>query len=476
MASGQDLTFKLGIDKREFTAGTAAAKKELSSLDGSQLSGLRKGLAEAKTELSAMGNTAKLVGGAVAAGTAAVGAATAGVVSVLSNLYSAHVKNQKITDDLDISLRRIGTTYAENKKHIEGFINSFRGVDDDEIKASLAGLVKSGYDLETAYRQIPLVLDIAARHFDGDILQATDLLTSVFNGNVRGMKALRLGFVETGDKVKDVANAMGALADSSKGAHELMLKHDPAKLLATTWGNLKDDLAEKVFPTIVKEIEKLQKSLDSVNIERLADGLTKLAELAGSVFTGLNKVYALFERRVAIEKEERGKKLQEEGLKEGNLKKVMEGLGIQKEAKEEFDLTTETLFPGRSKGAAKKSPAAQASVAVAAPSLAASPAVNQMQANQNAEDAKKAAEAAAKVQQAHQKKLDDAHARNRDFARGAMRGRPGASAFGNGAPAPKRPAPVAPGSTRMSDLDYTNNVVLKVYGLSPSHRVARSAV
>lgn len=255
-----EIVAKLRADNREFKAGVSECSEELRKLDGQKLSGVQ-GELDGVGRIASAG-AAAMAGLKVAAAAAAV--AVAGGVAGTRLLNDVYQANQKILDDLDLALKQHGTTYEQQAPKIERFAEIMQratNVDDDDIRATLATLVRGGYDLADAYKQVPLVMDVAAMFFNGSLQQAAETVTQIYQGRTRQLKSLGVDFRAGVDEVESVKNALDALSEASVGAWEKMQDRNPAAAISTWWGAIKDMAADNFIPAFNEQIHAMTNSL-----------------------------------------------------------------------------------------------------------------------------------------------------------------------------------------------------------------------
>jgi hypothetical protein len=271
-------TLHLIADKSKFSAAVASAVEDLGRLDRKRLSGIQGQIDGLGKSLSGIKS---LVGGLFAIDVGRLGvSAFRAVAHGLRSIVNAGRASQQAMDDLRISLQAQNISWEQAKAGVETFVAAFtkaKSVKDDDIINAIATLVKGGRDLNESYRQMPFVLDIAARgHMK--IVEAAELLNRVQHGQFRALKQFGIDFQATGNMAQDVVRGTQLLFEQVQGAHELALKTDPLKVFVAEWENLKSTVGGKVLPIINQNLETLGnmlKGLDPAQINKWAESAVK---------------------------------------------------------------------------------------------------------------------------------------------------------------------------------------------------------
>lgn len=266
MAVDAKATMRLEADPSGFKAAMLDAQKSLKSLDAAAEKTAK------ATETIGKVNVAAAWAGGIVVAHQAVGF----LVDKAKEFYRGGVEIKQVWDDLGNSLKAQGVALDPLRAGIADMAEKLgmaAGIDDEKIVALLGSLTNAGYNVTDAFKQIPLALDVAAR-FKMSEAEAAALIGNIYQGRLKGLKALQVDYKKTGDVAKDARNAMDALDKASAGAREAALARDPMLALEAAWGNLKDPKALGFLNGATKSIKYLTdllNGLDPTSAEIWAD-------------------------------------------------------------------------------------------------------------------------------------------------------------------------------------------------------------
>jgi len=147
-------------------------------------------------------------------------------------------------------------------------------VGDEEFAETLNRLISLTDDVNRSFAAMPLVADVAAKFFKGDLAPAADLVGRALTGNVRQLRQL-------GINTKDAEEGLRILAERSKGAAQNELSTLDGKVaalkndlgdLAEAGGNALIKLGSRAIEAVVPFVT-MRKAIQS-----LTEGLERLAE------------------------------------------------------------------------------------------------------------------------------------------------------------------------------------------------------
>jgi hypothetical protein len=207
------------------------------------------GLRNAKKKFGGFGKSLKglLGGAAVAAGFAAVtGAVTASVKAA-----AADAKSQKI---LALQLKNSTKATKAQVAAVEDYLGKLSmqvGIQDDELRPSFANLVRQVPDVNKAQKLFSLALDASASSGKplGTVINA---LGKYYNGN-------KTALIRLFPELKKSSDAMGDLAESTKGAAEASA--DPFAKFNVAVGELSEEFGQKLLPYIIEFVNYLTETV-----------------------------------------------------------------------------------------------------------------------------------------------------------------------------------------------------------------------
>lgn len=237
----------------KFTGDVANLQRAIGQVNG-KLGGLGSGVSK----------VAGLIGGAFVADKA---------ISFAGDLVKAAEESNKVTADTAAVLKSMGVEAegaAEGVAKLSTKLSNKTGVDDEVIQSaqnvlltfsSMADSVANGSDLME--RSSAVALDMSAR-LGTDLSSAAMLVGKALNDPARGMAALRRSGVQLTKQQEEQVKAMVAAGDAA-GAQGVLLAElerqfkGSAEAQATStdkarvaWGNLQEQLGEKLLPVVNK--------------------------------------------------------------------------------------------------------------------------------------------------------------------------------------------------------------------------------
>lgn len=165
----------------------------------------------------------------------------------------------EVNSNLDISLRRLGTTYAANRDTIEQWADSvgnMAGRDGEEAKAALSQLLNANLSLNEAMNSGRLVADIAAK---GHMKQAeaARMLALTYQGSFRGLRQFGILPPDELSKVQQVEFALKRLMEITNGAAAAEQMRSPLALWRNTMDNIREELGTRLLPMFSRVMRPL---------------------------------------------------------------------------------------------------------------------------------------------------------------------------------------------------------------------------
>lgn len=272
-----NITFAIKLDNGNFNQGAQEGERAIGSLERTMIS--------ANTKAALLADGIKEI--------------AKKAVELGKDFFETGVAMQKPWDDLGTSMRGRGQDLELVRKRVEDFTGSLgklKGVDDEALVSVLAELVKGGRDVEAAMGQTNLVLDVAARHHL-QLSESAELVNKAYQGNVKGIKALGVQWVESTNDMENARRAQEALATSVAGAHDQMMERNPAVAMEVAMMEMKDTFVKEVFPSIKDGVKFVSETINSLDAEKVkafaadsAEGIATLIDattMAGDALKNL---------------------------------------------------------------------------------------------------------------------------------------------------------------------------------------------
>jgi len=247
----KDIKVAILGDARDFTQAVNKVERGLSGMSG---------------RFNSLGSSAARMGRNISIG---LGAVAVGAVAVGKSLIDAATESQKVTAQTEAVLKSMGTAAGVTSKQVADLstkLSMQSGVDDE--------LIQSGSNLLLTFGQIRNGVGKANQIFDRataaaldmsvalgtDMTSASMMVGKALNDPVRGLTALRRSGIQFTKQQEDQIKAMVAVGDAA-GAQKIMLSElerqfggsaaaqaTAGEKLAVIWGNLQEQLGEKLLP------------------------------------------------------------------------------------------------------------------------------------------------------------------------------------------------------------------------------------
>jgi DNA-binding FrmR family transcriptional regulator len=163
---------------------------------------------------------------------------------------------QAANDSLNVSLRKLGTTYQTVAPNVERFATSMKrafGFSDEDAKDGLTQLITSGMSLNEAMSQGNLIADIAAKR-QSTLAESSKIVGLAFQGNTRALREFGIIIKTTGDRTKDAKAAFQAL-EQFQGEAAARAAREPWRAMNEEIGDIKEDIGSGFLP-ILNEAQK----------------------------------------------------------------------------------------------------------------------------------------------------------------------------------------------------------------------------
>jgi hypothetical protein len=223
---------------------------------------------------------AQTMGGRVgksSAGFAALGAAAAtAAVSLGRMLFTFANDSVKAYAEAQTAQTKLSDAFARFPTLADTNIQALRALntelmnktrfDDDALASGQAILAQYGLTGRQLANITPLLADYAAKT-GKDLPGAAGTLGKAFLGNTRALKELGINYKSTGDRAKDVANITALVRDKVGGFAEKEGKTaaGQAAILSNRFGEMKEQLGQKLLPVLLKLSEAGIKVIDFIS-------------------------------------------------------------------------------------------------------------------------------------------------------------------------------------------------------------------
>jgi hypothetical protein len=247
----------------------------------------QKDIAKLNKKFDLMGKRALLAANAASAAFVALS------IKIGKNAVRAAVDDAKSQALLANTLRNTTGASAEQVKAVEAQIAALSestGVLDDELRPSLQKFLTLTKDIEKAQFLQGIAVQLAA-HAQVDVATATDVLAKAYRGQFKGLQNLGIALDENIVKNKDVASALQATMDATKGATDAANDADPFKKLNRDLQEMYETLGAALLPVITEFVGYLRTTLIpeltnwiNLNKDELQASLRGIADYAKRAF------------------------------------------------------------------------------------------------------------------------------------------------------------------------------------------------
>lgn len=276
----QGLDKQIGSFGGPFTGNLTTIGTSLRAVESGEL-----GAAAGASEFEKVGTAAYLGVGLAAAGFGAVSIKSAlGAEQAEAQLAQAFTATGNSIDDY-------GSQLDGARKKLAGF-----GFDNEQVNASLATLVRATKDPAKAISDIALAADVArARNID--LASATQILTNIEAGRVRGLATLGISTKDANGKTIDSATAIERISALYGGSAAANAKTYEGELEAVgaTAHNLEETIGGEVLPVVANLGNELVAGANAVGtINAATHGwlgtLAEVSLIGGGVFVAVSKI------------------------------------------------------------------------------------------------------------------------------------------------------------------------------------------
>jgi hypothetical protein len=208
--------------------------------------------------------------------------------------YRDAAASQRQLDDAYKRFPALADVSIDRLRKQAAAIEAKTGADADDIASGQAVLARYKMTGKQLQEMTPLLVDYAKRT-GKEIPAAAGVLGKGIMGSSRAMKELGIKFKDTGDPAKNLELIMDGLRDKVGGFAESEASTLDGKLgiLQTRFGNVQEEIGEKLLPMLIQGAEWLGKLVDWVgqNTATLGPLATGLG-IAAAAFMALNLVMA----------------------------------------------------------------------------------------------------------------------------------------------------------------------------------------
>jgi hypothetical protein len=188
-------------------------------------------------------------------------AALAGLAVAIGGATKAAMEDQQEQAALALTLQNVTGAGAKQTAQIEKQISAMSrasGIADTDYRKSLEALVRGTKDVDTAMKQMNLVMDIS-KSLQMDSTTVADALAKAYQGNYKGLKALSpemAAMIKEGASLNDILDVLGGTYGGTvaKNAETAAGKMEIFKNSVT---ETKESIGAALLPALEKVLPKL---------------------------------------------------------------------------------------------------------------------------------------------------------------------------------------------------------------------------
>lgn len=177
----------------------------------------------------------------------------AGLKSITGAAGEAEVSQQK----LETQVTALGRSYRAHAEEIDRVIQKtslLAGIDDEDLADAFTSIARTSGSVKDGLEGIGIAADIArARHMD--VAKAGDLVGKVFAGNFTALKRYGIVLDENATKEEAIAAIQQKFAGQARAYGRTQT--GAVERLSVAWENLRENLGQKLAPTITRVANRL---------------------------------------------------------------------------------------------------------------------------------------------------------------------------------------------------------------------------
>jgi uncharacterized membrane protein YjjP (DUF1212 family) len=269
-----------------------------------------KGISKAIKQFKQLETTGEKAQFAIKKAAVPAAAALTGLAVALGSATQAAMEDQQEQAALALTLQNVTGAGAAQTAQIEDQISAMSrasGIADTEYRASLEALVRGTKDVDTAMRDMNLVMDISTA-LQMDSTTVADALAKAYHGNFKALRSLSpemATMIKEGATLDEVMNVLGGTfgGATAKNAETAAGKME---ILKNSIGETKESIGaallpvvEAVLPILQKFADWAQNNPDAFLAIAAAIGLVAAAIVATNIAMALNP-FSLIAAGVAL--------------------------------------------------------------------------------------------------------------------------------------------------------------------------------
>ena len=269
-----------------------------------------KGISKAIKQFKQLETTGEKAQFAIKKAAVPAAAALTGLAVALGSATQAAMEDQQEQAALALTLQNVTGAGAAQTAQIEDQISAMSrasGIADTEYRASLEALVRGTKDVDTAMRDMNLVMDISTA-LQMDSTTVADALAKAYQGNFKALRSLSpemATMIKEGATLDEVMNVLGGTfgGATAKNAETAAGKME---ILKNSIGETKESIGaallpvvEAVLPILQKFADWAQNNPDAFLAIAAAIGLVAAAIVATNIAMALNP-FSLIAAGVAL--------------------------------------------------------------------------------------------------------------------------------------------------------------------------------
>lgn len=213
-----------------------------------------KGISKAIAQFNQLETTSEKAQFAIKKAAVPAAAALAGLAVALGDATKAAMEDQQEQAALALTLQNVTGAGAKQTAQIEEQISAMSrasGIADTEYRKSLEALVRGTKDVDTAMRDMNLVMDISTA-LQMDSTTVAEALAKAYQGNYKGLKALSpemATMIKEGASLNEIMDVLGGTFGGSV-AKQTETAAGQMRILSNSVGETKESIGAALLPVV----------------------------------------------------------------------------------------------------------------------------------------------------------------------------------------------------------------------------------
>ena len=249
-------------------------------------SNLKRGIGNAKKELSGLDKATKQISSSMtkALGAVGLGLGLGQLVSGLKDAAKAAVEDSKAQAVLAASMVNTIGANEEQIKSTEAFIKSLElktSILDDKLRPSYALLLRSTQDLAQSERLLTLATDVSAGS-GKDLASVSSAIAKAYNGQFTSLNKLIPGITAAADPIAELERRFSGLAETAAN-------NDPFARMQVIFENIQEELGTYLLPYLEQFANYLASPEGTKQLEEIVKFLGEMIVGFGQVVDWIQK-------------------------------------------------------------------------------------------------------------------------------------------------------------------------------------------